>query len=86
MLDAYNLATTDWGKRADDMMRDIGLFSRMLQDVATVYTRIDSQQGFASVLNFLQHGTKRYDTATDDPGPRPDVVTAQCPRSMAERP
>ncbi len=72
LLDGYNLATMDW---ADDVMRDIGLFSRMLQDVTTVYTRVDSPQDFASVLNFLQHGTKKYNTATDDLGPRPDTVT-----------
>ena len=41
LLDAFNIALTNF---SDDVMRDIGLFSRMILDVETVYMSADSKQ------------------------------------------
>ena len=53
LLEAFNVAQTNF---SDETMRDIGLFSRMILDVETVYMSVDSRQRFSEVLNFL---TKR---------------------------
>src|SRR5207248_2865871 len=61
---------------ADEIMRDIGLFSRMIQDVETVYMSVDSAQRFASILNFLENPAERhYNVTTEDVMLRPDAVT-----------
>lgn len=60
----------------DDVMRDIGLFSRIMQDVETVYMSVDSARRFQEILNFLGNVAERgYDTSTDDLVARPDAVT-----------
>lgn len=60
----------------DGMMHDIGVFSRILQDVETVYLSIDSATRFQELLNFLQNVAETgYDAATDDILRRPDAVT-----------
>lgn len=57
-------------------MQDIGVFSRMLQDVETVYLSIDSPRRFGEILNFLQNVAETgYDTSTNDVLLRPDAVT-----------
>jgi len=57
-------------------MQDIGVFSRMLQDVETVYLSIDSPRRFGEILNFLEHIAETgYDTSTNDVLLRPDAVT-----------
>jgi DNA helicase-2/ATP-dependent DNA helicase PcrA len=61
---------------SDATMRDIGLFSRMIQDVEAVYMSVDSPSRFHEVLNFLRHPAETgYDVSTDDVLQRPDVVT-----------
>lgn len=61
---------------APEVMRDVGLFSRMIQDVETVYLSVDSAGRFAEILNFLANVAERgYDVSTDDVGQRPDAVT-----------
>lgn len=73
LLEAFNVAGTDLG---DTVMRDIGLFSRMLQDVESVYLSIDSTDRFRSVVRFLQQVAERgYDVSTEDVVSRPDAVT-----------
>ena len=73
LLEAFNVAQTDFG---DDVMRDIGLFSRMILDVETVYMSVDSKHRFTDVLNFLQNAAENgYDVSTDDVVQRPDAVT-----------
>lgn len=73
LLNAFALAETDLD---DGMMHDLGVFSRILQDVETVYLSIDSAHRFADLLNFLQNVAKDgYDAATDDVLRRPDAVT-----------
>lgn len=73
LLEAFNIARTNFG---DGVMRDIGLFSRMILDVETVYMSVDSSQRFSEVLNFLQNAAETgYDVSTDDVLQRPDAVT-----------
>lgn len=73
ILSAFALPETDLD---DGMMHDIGVFSRILQDVESVYMSIDSARRFADILNFLQNTAKHgYDAATDDLLRRPDAVT-----------
>ena len=72
LLDALNLARSF---PADDVMRDIGLFSRMLQDVESVYLSVDSAPRFGSVANFLNNVAEGgYDVSTEDVGAQPDAV------------
>jgi DNA helicase-2/ATP-dependent DNA helicase PcrA len=60
----------------DGMMHDIGVFSRIIQDVETVYLSVDSAGRFTEVLNFLQNVAEGgYDAATSDILRRPDAVT-----------
>lgn len=57
-------------------MQDLGLFSRMIQDVEAVYLSIDSAERFQDILNFLQNVAETgYDTATEEILRRPDTVT-----------
>lgn len=73
LLNAFALPETNLD---DGMMHDIGVFSRILQDVETVYLSIDSARRFEELLNFLQNVAQRgYDAATDDILRRPDAVT-----------
>lgn len=58
------------------VMRDIGIFSRIIQDVEAVYMSIDSAFRFQQICNFLQNVAESgYDTSTDDVLRRPDAVT-----------
>ena len=80
LLEAFNIARTNF---SDDVMRDIGLFSRMILDVETVYMSVDSRQRFSEVLNFLQHAADTgYDVSTDDVLQRPDAVTVSTVHKM----
>jgi DNA helicase-2/ATP-dependent DNA helicase PcrA len=80
LLEAFRLAKTSLD---DGVMQDIGIFSRMMQDVETVYLSIDSANRFREVLNFLQNvaGTG-YDTSTADVLRRPDAVTVSTVHQM----
>lgn len=80
LLEAFNVARTNFN---DDVMRDIGLFSRMISDVETVYMSVDSRQRFSEVLNFLQNAADTgYDVSTDDVLQRPDAVTVSTVHKM----
>ena len=60
----------------DGVAADIGVLSRLLQDVETVYVSIDTAQRFGGILNFMQNiAESGYQTATDGAVRRPDVVT-----------
>ena len=64
-------------------MQDIGMFSRILQDVEMVYMSIDSTSRFQAILNFLQNVAERgYDTGTDEVVRRPDAVTVSTVHKM----
>jgi DNA helicase-2/ATP-dependent DNA helicase PcrA len=59
-----------------DTMRGIGLFSRMIQDVESVYMSVDSPGRFQEILNFLNNAAETgYDVSTEDVLQRPDAVT-----------
>ena len=80
LLDAFNVADTNF---SSEVMRDIGLFSRMILDVETVYMSVDSRQRFSEVLNFLQNAAETgYDVSTDDLLQRPDAVTVTTVHKM----
>lgn len=65
------------------VMRDLGLFSRMIQDVESVYLSIDSSQRFQEILNFLGNVAEAgYNTATEDVLRRPDAVTVSTVHKM----
>jgi DNA helicase-2/ATP-dependent DNA helicase PcrA len=72
LLDAFGIARVP---PAPEVMRDIGVFSRMLQDVETVYLSVDSTERFRSVAHFLRYVAEQgYDVSTEDFS-RPDAVT-----------
>lgn len=80
LLAAFNVARTNF---SDEAMRDIGLFSRMILDVETVYMSVDSRQRFSDVLNFLQNAADTgYDVTTDDVLQRPDAVAVSTVHKM----
>lgn len=72
------LAACDFAGTALDegAAADIGVLSRLLQDVETVYVSIDTAQRFGGILNFMQNIAEGgYQTATDGAVRRPDAVT-----------
>jgi len=80
LLEAFNTAQSNF---STDVMRDIGLFSRMILDAETVYTSVDSQGRFSEVLNFLSNAAETgYDVSTDDLIQRPDAVTVATVHKM----
>ena len=73
LLEAFDVANSAFD---ENVMRDIGLFSRMLQDVESVYLSVDSTHRFRSVVRFLQQiAEKGYDVSTEDVITRPNAVT-----------
>lgn len=73
LLDAFGISRTGFD---DGTMQDIGMFSRIMQDVEAVYVSIDTADRFASILNFLANVAESgYDTSTNDILLRPDAVT-----------
>lgn len=74
LLSAFGLNQPDSGVDVDAMY-NLGVFSRVVQDVETVYVSIDSVGRFREMLNFLnvvaRHG---YDVSTDDILAQPDAV------------
>ena len=73
LLAAFGVAQAEPDEGA---MADIGVLSRMLQDVETVYVSIDTRQRFEGILNFMQNIAEAgYQSATDSAVRRPDAVT-----------
>ncbi len=73
VLESFGIAETNF---PDEVMRDIGLFSKMVQDIETVYMSVDSPSRFKEILNFLNNAAETgYDVSTDDLLQRPDAVT-----------
>jgi len=80
LLNAFALPETDFD---DGRMHDLGVFSRILQDVETVYLSIDSATRFTELLNFLSNVAEGgYDAATADVLRRPDAVTVATVHKM----
>lgn len=73
LLAACGIARTDLD---DGVMADIGVLSRMLQDIETAYVSIDTRERFEQILNFMQNIAERsYQSATNVAVRRPDAVT-----------
>lgn len=67
----------------DAVMQDIGVFSRIMQDVETVYMSVDRTGRFRSILNFLSViGETGYDSETYEVSQRPDAVTVSTVHKM----
>jgi len=80
LLDAFGLAQNDFD---DGVMRALGLFSRIMQDVEAVFVSIDSTDRFTAILNFLENVAETgYDTATEDVLRRPDLITVSTVHKM----
>lgn len=80
LLAAFSLPGSDFD---EGVMSDIGVFSRILQDVEAVYVSIDSARRFQEVLNFLSNVAEYgYDTSTDALVQRPDAVTVATVHKM----
>lgn len=73
ILEAFRIRESDF---PDDVMRDIGLFSRIIQDVEAVYMSVDDPKRFGDILNFLSRPAETgYNISTDDVVRRPNAVT-----------
>jgi DNA helicase-2/ATP-dependent DNA helicase PcrA len=80
LLSAFRLQTANFD---DGIMQDIGAFSRMLQDVESVYMSVDSAFRFTEILNFMQNAAESgYLSSTDLVLRRPDVVTVTTVHKM----
>lgn len=73
LLEVFDVANTPLD---DAIVQDIGVFSRIIQDVEAVYPSVDSTERFQSILNFLNVVAENgYDTSSSDIVQRPDAVT-----------
>lgn len=68
---------------AVNIMNAIGLFSRMIKDVESVYVSVDSTRRFQELLNFLKAIAETgYDLSSDDYVLSPDAVTISTVHKM----
>lgn len=73
LLDAFGIRDAGF---PEEIMLDIGMFSRIMQDVESVYVSVDSDRRFGEILNFLSNvADSGYSAGTDDILLRPDAVT-----------
>ena len=73
LLDAFGIR--DAGL-PEEIMLDLGMFSRIMQDVESVYVSVDSHRRFGEILNFLSNVAESgYSAGTDEVLRRPDAVT-----------
>lgn len=81
--DLLNAFGIDHSNFDSGIMHDLGIFSRILQDVEAVYMSVDSARRFREILNFLFNVAETgYDTGTDDILLRPDAVTISTVHKM----
>jgi len=72
MLNAFHIYDTPFD---ETQMQAIGIFSRIMQDVESVYVSIDSRSRFHEILNFLNHlAAEGYETSPDEVIQRPNAV------------
>lgn len=72
LLEAFGIRET---QLPEEIMLDLGMFSRIMQDVESVYVSVDSSRRFGEILNFLGNvATAGYDAGTDEVLRRPDAV------------
>ena len=73
LLDAFGIRD---GGLPEEIMLDLGMFSRIIQDVESVYVSVDSDRRFGEILNFLSNVAESgYSAGTDEVLLRPDAVT-----------
>lgn len=73
LLDAFGIRDAGF---PEEIMLDLGMFSRIMQDVESVYVSVDSDRRFGEILNFLSNvADSGYSAGTDDILLRPDAVT-----------
>lgn len=66
-----------------EVMREIGLFSRMIQDVEGVYLSVDSTYRFRQISLFLEHiAEDGYKIGTDEVTQRPNAVSVATVHSV----
>src|SRR5262249_40964748 len=71
------------GPPDDGAMQDIGVFSKIMQDVEAVYLSVDSVSRFREILNFLSNVAESgYDSSTAEVLQRPDAVTVSTVHKM----
>lgn len=72
LLNAFRIQNTEFD---DTQMQVLGIFSRIMQDVESVYMSIDSTYRFREILNFLNMlAEDGYETSPDEVLQRPDAV------------
>lgn len=80
LLQACGIAATRFDQ---GILQDLGIFSRIMQDIETVFPSIDTTQRYESILNFLsQVAEDGYDTSTNSLVSRPDAVTVSTVHKM----
>jgi DNA helicase-2/ATP-dependent DNA helicase PcrA len=72
LLEALDVANSGFD---DGVMADLGTFSRILQDIETVYLSIDGKSRFGELLNFLQNVAGDGYETDNQMVARPDAVT-----------
>ena len=73
LLSAFGVAQTE---PDEGVMADIGVLSRLLQDVEAVHVSIDTRERYQSILNFMNNIAQTgYQSAMDASVRRPDAVT-----------
>lgn len=73
LLDAFGIAFSNFD---DGVMADIGVLSRFIKDVETVYVSIDTSKRYEEVLNFMKNiAEEGYQSAMDMAVRRPNAVT-----------
>lgn len=72
MLNSFGIQRSDFN---DTEMQVLGIFSKIMQDVESVYMSIDSTERFRDILNFLNWlAEDGYETSPDEVLQRPDAV------------
>ena len=80
LLESFRVSESDFD---DTAWQDIGILSRIMQDVEMVYLSIDSSNRFSEILNFLSNVAERgYDSSVVDVLQRPDAVTVSTVHKM----
>lgn len=73
LLRSYGIAK---GDQEPSLMLDLGMFSKIMQDIESVYLSIDSRERFRSILNFLSRAAEAgYSAGRDEIRRSPDEVT-----------
>ncbi|XBQ17628.1 MAG: ATP-dependent DNA helicase [Oceanicaulis sp.] len=80
LLEAFGAAQSNLDEA---VWQDLGVFSRIIQDVESVYPSVDSTSRFQSILNFLNVVAEAgYDTSSSEVLQRPDAVTVSTVHKM----